>query len=259
MLARSRYPVGLELYSVRTELQKDLPATVTAVAKLGFEVVEFFAPYYSWTPAYASEVRRLLDDLGLGSRSSHNSLAAFAPENLDKTIDLNLRLGNRYVILAGAGPAKTADDWRRVAEQLNAACEKFRPAGLRPGFHNHSAEFRPFADGARPIDIVAQQTRKEVVLQLDVGTCVEARQDPVAFIQANPGRFASLHLKEYSSAEGKGYRVLFGDGDSPWRQIFSAAEAVGGVEYYLIEQEEYYRPEIETAGLCLENFRKIHA
>src|ERR1051326_5832448 len=70
---RKRLPIGLELYSVRGELAKDLKGTVTAVAKMGYEVVEFFSPYFSWTPEYAKEVRKLLDDLGIKCNSTHNS------------------------------------------------------------------------------------------------------------------------------------------------------------------------------------------
>src|SRR6478752_1416307 len=56
-------PVGLELFSVRDQLTKDLPGTVTAVAKMGYQVVEFFSPYFNWTAAQAKDVRKLLDDL----------------------------------------------------------------------------------------------------------------------------------------------------------------------------------------------------
>ena len=75
-----KIPVGIELYSVRTELMNDLPGTVTRVAKMGYEVVEFYAPYYSWTPAQAKDVRKLLDDLGITCRSTHNNGMAVTPE-----------------------------------------------------------------------------------------------------------------------------------------------------------------------------------
>ena len=78
--ARQKIPVGLELYSVRDELGKDLMGTVRAVAKMGYEVVEFYSPYYDWTPDYAKEVRKLLDDLGILCRSTHNSAKAFDSE-----------------------------------------------------------------------------------------------------------------------------------------------------------------------------------
>ena len=58
-------PVGLELYSVRKDLEKDLMGTVRGVAKMGYQCVEFFAPYYAWTPDYAKQVRTELDGLGI--------------------------------------------------------------------------------------------------------------------------------------------------------------------------------------------------
>src|SRR5688572_21887315 len=67
-----KVPVGLELYSVRNELMKDLPGTVTAVAKMGYQVVEFYSPYFDWTADQAKEVRKLLDDLGIKCLSTHN-------------------------------------------------------------------------------------------------------------------------------------------------------------------------------------------
>src|ERR1700685_1118380 len=71
--ADKKMPVGLELYSVRGELAKDLTATVTAVAKMGYPVVEFFAPYYQWTEDYAKQVRKQMDDFGIRCNSTHNN------------------------------------------------------------------------------------------------------------------------------------------------------------------------------------------
>src|SRR5205807_7997780 len=108
-------------------------------------------------------------------------------------------------------------------------------------------------DGKRPIGGLAANTPKDVMLQLDVGTCVEVGSDPVAWINANPGRINSLHCKDWAPGEDKGYRVLFGEGVCPWNKIFDAAESVGGVEYYLIEQEGSRFPPLETAERCIAN------
>jgi sugar phosphate isomerase/epimerase len=93
------------------------------------------------------------------------------------------------------------------------------------------------------------------MLQLDVGTCVEAGHDPVEWINANPGRIRSLHLKEWSP--DKGYKVLFGEGTAPWKAIFAAAEKKGGVEFYLIEQEGSRFSEKESAQKCLEAYKEL--
>ncbi|HUB78169.1 MAG TPA: sugar phosphate isomerase/epimerase family protein [Bryobacteraceae bacterium] len=255
--AESKIPVGLELFSVRNEMAKDLPATVTAVAKMGYQVVEFFAPYYDWTEDYTKQVRKLLDDLGVRCNSTHNGPQSFAPEGVAKAIDRNHILGAKFIVNASAGNPKTLDGWKHVAETLTAASEKFRAAGLRGGYHNHQTEFQ-MLEGKRPIEVIAANTPRDFMLQLDVGTCVEVGSDPVAWIKSNPGRINSLHLKDWAPGS-RAYTVLFGEGVCPWPQIFAAAESAGGVEYYLIEQEGSRFPELETAQRCLEAYKKLRS
>jgi len=259
--AAKRVPVGLELYSVRDELAKDLPGTVRAVAKMGYEVVEFFSPYYQWTPEYAKEVRTLLDELKIKCLSTHNGANALTAEGIGKAIELNQILGSKTIVMASAGRVTGLDGWKGVAETLSKASEKLKPLGMRAGFHNHKSEFVPI-EGKHPMEVLAAGTPTDVTLQLDVGTCVEAGVDPVAWINANPGRIRSLHLKDWSAGTGaapdKGYQVLFGEGDAPFKNIFEAAERRGGVEYYLIEQEGSRFPALETAERCLAAFKKMH-
>jgi sugar phosphate isomerase/epimerase len=247
--------VGLELYSVRNELAKDLNGTVTRVANMGYQVVEFYSPYFSWTLQQAKDMRKLMDGLGITCRSTHNGPNAFTGYGIAKAIELNRALGAEYIVMASAGNVQGLDGWRRVAETLTAAAGKFRVEGLKGGYHNHQAEFTP-VDGNRPIEIIAANTPKDFMLQLDVGTCVEMGSDPVAWIKANPGRIRALHLKDW--APGEGYKVLFGEGKAPWKEIFAAAESVGGVEYYLIEQEGSRFTPFETAEKCLASYKKTH-
>jgi sugar phosphate isomerase/epimerase len=251
--------VGLELYTVRDELKKDLMGTVRAVAGMGYQDVEFFSPYYEWTPSHARQVRKLLDDLNIRCHSTHNSAHSFEPDGLPHAIELNKILGSEIVVMASAGgKVESVDDWKRVAETLSSAVEKLRPEGLRAGYHNHDAEWKPVG-GQRPIDVLAANTPKDFVLQLDVGTCLEMKQDPVAFIKANAGRVRSYHLKEWSDKPGVGYQALLGEGVGNWKEIFAAAESVGGVEAYLIEQEGSRFPPLETAKRCLDTYRKMRA
>jgi sugar phosphate isomerase/epimerase len=253
---KKRPTVGLELYSVRDHMKDDVMGTVRAVAKMGYEGVEFYSPYFDWTPAYTKEVRNLLNDLGMPCLSTHNSANAFTAENVGKAIELNGILGSQFIVMASAGRIQDLDGWKGVADRLSAASAKMKPAGFRAGFHNHQVEFRPI-EGTRPMDVLAKNTPKDVVLQLDVGTCVEVGVDPVKWIQSNPGRIASIHCKDWSPE--RGYKVLFGEGVAPWKQIFQAAEKTGGVEHYLIEQEGSDYPSMETAERCLANFKKMRA
>ena len=258
-------PVGLELYSVRESLKDDLMGTVAGVAKLGYDVVEFYSPYFEWTDAYAKQVRAHLDDLGIACRSLHSPAKAFAAEGRQRTVELNGILGSTCPVMASPGRrVEDADGWKRVAEDLTASQEVFAKAGMRAGYHNHGFEWRPVAGAGKArhaMDILADGTPEGVALQLDVGTCVHEGKDPVAWIKKHPGRIRSLHLKDWAPGEEsdeKGYRVLFGEGVSPWKKIFAAAESVGGVEFYLIEQEGSRFSEMETAERCLQSFREIH-
>lgn len=260
--AKKRLPIGIELYAVRDELQKDLMGTVRKVAQLGYEVVEFYSPYTQWTTDYAKDVRKLLDELKIKCLSTHNSANVFTPENLPKAIELNQIIGSKTLVMASAGRVEGGiDGWKGVAEKLAKAQEKLKPLGMRAGFHNHKVEFVAI-DGKRPIEVLAANTPKDVTLQFDVGTAVEAGADCIAWIKANPGRIRSLHLKDWTGATNKadkGYRVLFGEGDAPWQEIFKAAEAKGGAEYYLLEQEGSRYSSLETAEKCLATYKKMRA
>jgi sugar phosphate isomerase/epimerase len=254
----ARIPIGLELYSVRDALQKDPEATVRAVAEMGYECVEFYGPYYDWTEPQAKQMRKLLDDLGIRCNSTHNDQEYFSAEKIQHARNLNLILGSKYLVMASADLGNGPDRWKALADSLNAAAEQLDASGLKVGYHNHEPEFTAAA-GTRPIEVLAKNTKSSIMLQLDVGTCLKAGSDPAAWIRANPGRIRSLHLKDWSSDPAKGYKVLFGEGDADWKQIFAAAESVGGVEYYLLEQEGSRFGEVETARRCLQFFRAAHA
>jgi sugar phosphate isomerase/epimerase len=254
--AATSIPVGLELYSVRNALKDDPMGTVRAVAQMGYECVEFYAPYFDWTEPQTKEMKKLLDDLGIRCYSTHNSSSYFTPENLKRARDMNLILGSKYVVMSSSQPKPGLDGWKEVAETLNSAADQLESAGLKVGYHNHEREFTP-VEGKRPIEILAKNTKPSVMLQLDVGTCLEAGSDPVAWIRANPGRIRSIHCKDWSPESGKGYTVLFGEGRADWKNIFAAAESAGGVEYYLVEQEGSRFSEFDTAKKCLETFRSM--
>ena len=254
---KSSVPIGLELYSVRDELKKDPEGTVRAVAHLGYQCVEFYSPYFDWTETQAKHMRKLLDDLGIHCYSTHNSEEYFSKDNISKARDLNLTLGTRYMVMASSNPKPGIDGWKAIADELNSAADFLAPAGLKTGYHNHQPEFKT-EEGVRPIEVLAKNTKPNVMLQLDVGTCVNSGGDPAAWIRSNPGRIRSIHLKDWSSDPAKGYEVLFGEGDAKWKDIFAAAESVGGVEYYLLEQEGSRFGELETAKRCLEAYHKIH-
>ncbi|MDB6054434.1 MAG: Xylose isomerase domain protein barrel [Verrucomicrobiales bacterium] len=260
--AMKKRPMGLELYSVRGEFMKDWKTTLKNVADMGYECVEFWAPYYDWSIPHAKETRTFIEDHGMRCYSTHNPLKSFMGDTMAKAIELNQILGTRHLILSSAGNLKTSQAWKDLGGKLTTAVEQLKPHGLTAGFHNHQTEWAKLDDGQRAMDVLAASTPPEFVLQFDVGTCMEAGADPIAWIKANPGRIKSLHLKEWAPGAReteKGYRTLFGEGISPWKEIIAAAESVGGAEFYLMEQEGSRYPEFETAKRCLDNWKAFRA
>ncbi len=102
--ARPKVPIGLQMYSVRDDEKRDLLGTLAALRKMGYEAVEFWAPYFNWPPARAKEIRRQLDDLGLRCYSNHTAREHFDDGHLPRVVELNHSLGSGYVIMAHAGP-----------------------------------------------------------------------------------------------------------------------------------------------------------
>ncbi|MDX2269499.1 MAG: sugar phosphate isomerase/epimerase [Bryobacter sp.] len=255
----AKIPVGLELFSVREDFMKDMPGTLKVVAKAGYQGVEMWGPYADWDVAKAKEFTKICQDLGMKVFSAHTGAKYFAPEHLDKVVELNGIMGTRFMIMSSAGQLKTLDAWKQVAAQLNNAAAKLKPLGKRTGFHNHALEFTPL-EGMKPIELLAKETSKDVVLQLDVGTCLAAGSDPIAWVKANPGRFGSLHLKDWTGAKGDvraGYRILFGEGYQQWPALFDQAVKTGGAEHFLIEQEGSDTTPYETIAKCMQNYKKM--
>ena len=179
-------PVGLELYSVREALKADAEGTVRAVAQMGYQAVEFYAPYFEWTEAQAKSMRKVMDELGIKCYSTHNDEDYFSAGKIDHARDLNLILGCKYMVQAWSDPKPHLADWKALADKLNAAADKLAPSGLKVGYHNHDAEWK-VVEGQRPIEILAKNTKPGIMLQLDVGTCLEGGRRPGGLDQRQPG------------------------------------------------------------------------
>ena len=241
---------------------RDLPNTLKTVAKLGYEVVEFYSPYFNWRPAYAKDVRARMDDLGLRCYSTHNGFESFTSgENLAHAIELNQILGTRYVVLASA-PGRTSgvDGWKNLCGKAHRRGRAIEAARLERRLPQSSG--RMGEAGQRPAHYRGHRREHTQRIRAAVG-CRHlrgSRSDPVAWVKANPGRIKVMHLKDWApgtGAEEKGYRVLFGEGVTPWKELLAAAQSVGGIEYYLIEQEGSRFSEFETARRCLDNWKAM--
>jgi sugar phosphate isomerase/epimerase len=246
-----RRPIGLQLYSVRFNCQKDLPGTIEAVGKMGYQGVEF-AGYYDRS---AEELRKMLDDNGLKCCGTHTAIDTLLGDNLAKTIEFNKTLGNKYLIVPGF-PEKYRSShqaWLETAKLMNELSEKVKPHGMLVGYHNHGVEFQAM-DGELPWDTFFGNTSKDVVMQLDIGNAMHGGADPLPYLYKYPERAITVHLKEYSKTDANAF---VGEGDVPWRAFFALCRAVGGTEWYIVEYERPGTPPLEAVERCLQNLRKM--
>ena len=227
---RSASPSAWNSIRFATSWPRTSKGTVTAVAKMGYEVVEFFAPYFSWThgpgQGCAQADGRSGHPLQLHAQRPRASPATAS----HKAIELNSIAGRaNIVVMASAGRVDPGlDGWKTVARRITAAWRNSAPPGCAPAITITRRSSQPL-DGKRPIEVIAANTPKDVMLQLDVGTCVEVGSDPVAWINANPGRINCLHLKDWAPGEqDEGLPACCSaKARRPWKQIFAAAENRG--------------------------------
>ena len=218
---------------------------------MGYEGVEF-AGYYGRT---AGQLRKMLDDNGLLCCGTHTGLDTLLGDNLAKTIEFNKTLGNKYLIVPGLAEKYRSSHqaWLETAKLFNELAEKVKPQGMLVGYHNHSAEFKAI-DGKLPWDTFCSNTKKDVIMQLDLGNAMHGGADPLPYLYRYPGRAITVHLKEFSKTNKK---ALVGEGDVPWKAFFALCRAVGGTKWYIVEQESYAYPPLECVGRCLRNLRKM--
>lgn len=244
-------PIGLQLYSVRDDCARDLPGVLAAVAGMGYAGVEF-AGYYGRT---AEELRRLLDDTGLVCCGTHTGLDTILGDELERTVEFNRTLGNRFLIVPGLPPERTNSKaaWLETARLFDDAAVRAAPQGMWVGYHNHSEEFQPL-DGELPWDIFFGHTRPEVVMQVDTGNMRHGGAEPAPFLKRYPGRALTVHLKEFSATNPD---ALLGEGEVNWPEIFGLCESIGGTQWYIVEQEAGAYPPMECAARCLQNLHRM--
>ena len=246
-----RTPIGLQLYSVREECKRDLPGTIEAVAKMGYKGVEF-AGYYNYT---ARQLRKMLDDNGLKCCGTHTGMDTLLGDELPKTIEFNKTIGNKYLVVPGL-PGKYREShqaWLDTAKLFNELAEKVKPHGMLVGYHNHSVEFQAM-DGELPWDTFYGNTKKEVIMQLDVGNAMHGGVDPLPYIYKYEGRAITVHIKEFSKTDPNAF---VGEGDVNWKAFFALCHAVGSTEWFIVEYERRGAPPLESVEKCLKNLRKL--
>jgi sugar phosphate isomerase/epimerase len=250
-------PIGLELYSVRHDLARDVRGTLQAVAAMGYQGVEFAGP-----PRHtAQELRALLEETGLDCCGWHTPFAMVQDDTIKTTISYNQTLGNDKLIIPGipADLRRTRADWIKLADFFNRLADTLASYDMVTGYHNHHVEFSPL-DGERPWNTFFDRTQPSVIMQLDTGNALYGGADVVGLIHQYAGRAGTVHLKPYKRVEGDGeagFRPLIGEDDIPWSDFFHACETIGGTEWYIVEYESDAFPPLEAVDRCLQALRAM--
>ncbi len=246
--AHGRVP-GIQLYTLRESMQQDLPATLKAVAAIGYKEVEC-AGYFDVPPA---DLRRMIEDLGMRSPNSHVASDAVRKDPLSVT-EPAAELGNEWVTIAWMPPEQrqTIDDWKGWAETCNKAGEAAKSLGLRAAYHNHDFEFQPIG-GTVPYDVLLSETDPELVdFELDFFWVRKAGRDVGEILAKAPGRFTMAHIKDMSAS---GEMVDVGTGEMDFVGLLGSA---GGRKIrHLFVEHDTPEDAFRTAAISYASLKRI--
>lgn len=248
-----KVPIALQVYSVREYASKDLRGTLKRIAEIGYKGVEF-AGYYG---NEAKDVRKWLDEAGLQAISTHLGVPSLLEGQFEKTVEFEKTLGNKRLIVASglSASCKTDAGNQMTAYLFNEIAAKARKVGMQIGFHAH---FNDFSDvnGKTAWELFFSRTSEDIIAQMDVGNCMHGGADPYAEVSKFPGRGKLMHLKA-ENEKGKHGACVLGQGDIvDWKRMFDIAENIGGVEWYIVEQEDC-RDGSDIFEACAEDFENL--
>lgn len=251
--ATSEKLIGIQLYTVRKEIQKDLLGTLKSVADIGYNSIELAAygggKFYKKSP---EEFKKMANDLGLKVLSSHNG---FSADKLSETVDDCAKLGVEFSVLPsfGSAPRKTVDDYKKQAARFNTYGEACKKAGIQFAYHNHAFEFEKIGNEI-PYDILLKETDPELVkFEMDLYWIKKGGYEPLDYFKNYPGRFALWHVKDMDPNTGKYTEV--GSGDINFKEIFDNANK-SGMKYFFVELDNSERPALESVKISFDYLSK---
>ena len=227
--ARALERIGVQLYTVRSILQKDFEGGVEQVAAIGYDEVEF-AGYYDHSPA---EVKALLDRVGMTAPSVHVGIGLLS-DDLDAVVEAAQIIGHQYIVCPWVAPdQRTLDHYKQHAALFNKVGETCKAAGIQFAYHNHDFEFI-LTDGQVPYDLLLAETDAALVeMELDLYWIKKGGHDATAYFNAHPGRFTLCHVKDMSADESI---VPVGTGAIDFGSIFAQSEQAG-LKHYFVEHD----------------------
>lgn len=237
--------VGLQLYSLREQLPKDVRGTIAKVAQAGYSEVETFGyslknKFWGLTP---KEFKSLLQEHQLTSPSGHYGMDKFIgtgdQEELKSYIEAANIVGGEYIVVPYLGDSlrKTEDDWKKVADRLNEASAVCKAAGLKLAYHNHNFEFVKFGDVTGYEILLKGTDPKAVQFELDLYWVVRSGNDPAKLFTDHPGRFPMWHVKDMDKANNT-INTEVGSGSIDFKKIYQHAK-LAGLKHLIVEQENF--------------------
>lgn len=213
--------VGINLFTIPSLADADFSGALRQLAEIGYKEIEFFGPFpfsvpeahEQWRPIAAAlgmqqtgyygltpqEVRALLDRNGLTSPAMQTDLGSLR-QRMPQLAEAAHILGQRYVVLPSIPQSErpTLDDYRRIAEDFNRIGAAAVAEGIRFAYHNHGYGLRPM-EGRIPFQLILENTDPALVdMQLDTYWHTIGGGDALAYLQAYPGRFRLMHIKDMS-------------------------------------------------------------
>jgi sugar phosphate isomerase/epimerase len=244
--------IGLGLYTVRNELQRDFAGTLRQVAAIGYREVEF-AGYYGRSPG---EIRSALAAAGLSAPSAQVASSELRLAWAAR-VEQARAIGHRYLVCGWVPPSerRSLADWRSLATLLNAVGQAAHHTEMQLAYHNHDFEFVP-VDGRAPYDLLLELTDPSLVqLELDVYWARKGGRDPLSLFARWPGRFPLLHLKDMAPGP-RGEFTELGRGVIDFRPILAHGRAAG-VRHVFVEQDEGKAPPLERARIGYDHLKQL--
>ena len=235
---RSSAPFGIQVYSVKEDMQADFRTTLKRLSEFGYRQIESFegAEGMFWgmgNKGFAAYIK----ELGMELTASHCDVS----KDLERKAAEAAEIGMRYLICPWLGPQKSIDDFMRYADAFNKAGEVCRKNGIRFAYHNHDYSFKVL-DGKIPQQVLMENTDSQLVdFEMDIYWVVTAGEQPEEWLKKHPGRFRLCHIKDRMKEplpENKNSSCRLGTGVIPFATILKTAKA-NGMQYYFAEQEYY--------------------
>ena len=223
--------IGIQLYTVRDLMKKNVPLTLQRIAEIGYKEVEF-AGYFGKT---TKQIKAILSDNGLKSPSTHIEMDTIY-NNPNKAIDTALEVGHEHIVMAWLAESErqNIDQYREYVDLYNSFGEKCNQNGLKFAYHNHDFEFKVL-DGEVPMDLLLNKTDpNNVSFELDMYWVHKANKDPKSYINKYPGRFPLWHIKDMASNT---MMADVGDGIIDFSEIFGLNK-ISGLKHYFVERDD---------------------